>query len=151
MGRTASIDIKRPRTDDRWVWDVVFGVYGFPTIVLAHNLKLFPLLANRPRSLPQVCEALGIKRRPAEAILTAAVALGFLKLRDGQCCLTPLAEDYLLDQSPTYFGTYVDLIINNYSVKGTRDARRLTWRKDGGYQFCESYVRCDSVSVPPSR
>lgn len=55
MGRTASIDIKRPRTDDRRVWDVVFGVYGFPAILLAHKLKLFPLIANRPRSLPQVC------------------------------------------------------------------------------------------------
>ncbi len=54
MGRTASIDIKRPRTDDRRVWDVVFGVYGFPAILLAHKLKLFPLIANRPRSLPQV-------------------------------------------------------------------------------------------------
>jgi hypothetical protein len=68
----ASINIKRPRTDDRRVWDVVFGVYGFPAILLAHKLKLFPLLANRPRSLPQVCEALGIKRRPTEAILAAA-------------------------------------------------------------------------------
>jgi Dimerisation domain len=114
--RTASIDIKRPRTDDRRVWDVVFGVYGFPAILLAHKLKLFPLLANRPRSLLQVCEALGIKRRPAEAILTAAVALGFLELRDAQYSLTPLAEDYLLDESPTYFGTYLDLIINNYAV-----------------------------------
>ena len=87
MGRTASIDIKRPRTDDRRVWDVVFGVYGFPAILLAHKLKLFPLIANRPRSLPQVCEALGIKRRAAEAILTAAVALGFLELRGGQYLL----------------------------------------------------------------
>jgi hypothetical protein len=114
--RTASFDIKRPRTDDRRVWDVVFGVYGFPAVLLAHKLKLFPLLANRSRSLSQVCEALGIKRRPAEAILTAAVALGFIELRNGLYSLTPLAEDYLLDQSPTYFGTYFDLIINNYSV-----------------------------------
>src|SRR5437870_12816424 len=110
------IEIKRPRTDERAVWDVVFGVYGFLAILLAHKLKLFPLLANRPRSLPQVCEALGIKRRPAEEIVTAAVAPGFLELRDGQYSLTPLAEDYLLDQSPTYFGTHLDLIINNYAV-----------------------------------
>src|SRR2546427_7907073 len=116
MGHASSIDIKRPRTDERRVWDVVFGVYGFPAILLAHNLNLFPLLADRPRSLPQVCEALGIKRRPAEAILTAAVALGFLELRNGLYSLAPLAEDYLLDRSPTYFGTYFDLIINNYSV-----------------------------------
>src|SRR5262245_63880548 len=116
VGRTASIDITRPRTDDRRIWDVVFGVYGFPAILLAHKLKLFPLLAKRPRSLPQVCEALGIKRRPAEAILAAAVALGFLELRNGQYSATPLTEDYLLEQSPTYFGTYLDLIIINYSV-----------------------------------
>jgi hypothetical protein len=89
MGQTSSIDIKRPRTDERRVWDVVFGVYGFPAILLAHKLKLFPLLADQPRSLPQVCEALGIKRRPAEVILTAAVALGFLELRDGRYSLTP--------------------------------------------------------------
>ena len=70
------------------------------------------MLAHRSRSLPEVCEALGIKRRPAEAILTAAAALGFLDLRYGQYSLTPLAQDYLLDQSPTYFGTYLDLIIS---------------------------------------
>src|SRR5262245_44736783 len=116
VGRTASIDIQRPRTDDRRVWDVVFGVYGFPAIPLAHKLKLFPLLAVRPRSLTQVCEALEIKRRPAEAILTAAVALGFLALRNGQYSVAPLTDDYLLDHSPTYFGTYLDLIIDNYSV-----------------------------------
>ena len=63
-----------------------------------------------------MCEALGIKRRPAEAILTAATALGFLELRDARYSLTALAEDYLLDGSPTYFGTYLDLIIANYSV-----------------------------------
>jgi hypothetical protein len=46
VAQTALIEIKRPRTDDRRVWDVVFGVYGFPAILLAHKLKLFPLLAK---------------------------------------------------------------------------------------------------------
>ncbi|MGH8071901.1 MAG: methyltransferase [Candidatus Entotheonellia bacterium] len=116
MDQRPSTDVKRPRADDRPVWDVVFGVYGYPAILLAHKLKLFPLLADQPRTLLQICGALGIKRRPAEAILIAAVALEFLSLRDGHYSLTPLAEDYLLDRSPTYFGTYFDLIINNYSV-----------------------------------
>ena len=39
--RKASIGITRPRTDDRRVWDVVFGVYGFPAVLLAHKLKPF--------------------------------------------------------------------------------------------------------------
>src|SRR5215831_16728083 len=116
MGRTSSIDIKRPRTDDRPLWDVTLGVYGYPAILLAHKLKLFPLLADQPLTLLQICEAQGLKRRPAETIVTAAVALGFLQLQDGRYSLTSIAEDYLLDRSPTYFGTYLDLIINNYSV-----------------------------------
>src|SRR5262249_17025686 len=116
MDQRPSTDVKRPRNDDRSVWDVVFGVYGYPAILLAHKLKLFPLLADQPLTLLQICEALGLKRRPAETIVTASVALGFLQLQDGRYSLTSIAEDYLLDRSPTYFGTYLDLIINNYSV-----------------------------------
>ena len=53
-----------------------------PAILLAHKLKLFPLIANRPRSLPQVCEALRSSAR-RRSDLAAAVALGFLELRGG--------------------------------------------------------------------
>jgi hypothetical protein len=116
MDRELSAGIRKPRTDDRPVWDVVFGVYGYPAILLAHKFKLFPLLADQPRTLPEVCAALGIKRRPAEAILAAAVALGFLRLQDGRYALTPVSEDYLLERSPTYFGSYLDLINTNASV-----------------------------------
>jgi hypothetical protein len=108
--------IQRPRTDDRPLWDVVFGLYGYPAVLLAHKFKLFPLLEKKPLTVLEVCEALELKRRPAEAILTTAVSLGFLNLRDGRYGLTPVSEEYLLPQSPTYFGTYWDLNIDNYSV-----------------------------------
>ena len=116
MSQPTSATIRRPRTDDRPVWDVVLGVYGYPAVLLAHKLKLFPFLAEQPRTLQEVGEALKIERRPAEAILTAATALGFLHLQDGRYALTPLAEDYLLERSPTYFGGYLDLIIATYPV-----------------------------------
>jgi len=45
-----------------------------------------------------------------------SVAMGFLSLHDGRYRVTSITEDYLLPESPTYFGTYWDLIINNYSV-----------------------------------
>ena len=116
MTHSSSAEIRRPRTDDRPLWDVVLGVYAYPAIFVAHRLKLFPLLAAGSRTLPEVCEALGIKRRPAEAMLAASAAVGFLALRDGRYQLTPLAEDYLLETSPLYFGGYWDLIIDNYEV-----------------------------------
>lgn len=116
MDRGPSGTMLKPRTDDRPLWDVGFGIYGYPAIILAYKFKLFELLADEPRTLGQVCAAVGINRRPAEAILTVAVALRFLQLRDGRYALTPLAEDYLLERSPTCFGPYFDLLIANYSV-----------------------------------
>ena len=84
----SALKIKRPRTDDRAVWDVVFGVFGYPAVLIGHRLGLFPLLAEKPCTVPEVCEALGIEPRPADVILTAAVSLGFLELRDDHYSLT---------------------------------------------------------------
>lgn len=116
MAHDASANIHMPRADDRPVWDVIFAVYGYPALLLAHRLKVFPLLANGPRTLTEICTALSIKERPAEAILTVATALGFLSLREGRYALTAVAEEYLLKTSPNYFGFLWDLMIDNYQV-----------------------------------
>src|SRR5438445_5088959 len=97
MERGLSVEMRKPRTDDRPLWDVVFGVYGYPALLIAHRLKLFPLLAEQERTLSEVCEALSIKRRPAEAILTAATVLGFVQLRHARYALTAVPEEYLLE------------------------------------------------------
>jgi len=108
--------VTSPRTDDRPLWDVVLGVYTYPAIFVAHRLGLFPLLAGGPRTLDEICGELEVGRRPAEAMLAACASVGFLERRDGRFALTPLAEDYLLESSPTYFGGFWDLIIDNFEV-----------------------------------
>jgi len=107
------VEIHPPRGDDRPVWDAIFAVYGYPALLIAHRLKVFPLLEQRSHTLAEICTALSIKRRPAEAILSVATALGFLSLHDGRYSLTPLAEDYLLEKSPSYFGFFWDMMIDN--------------------------------------
>src|SRR5215510_10158543 len=109
MGRQA-------RADDRLMRDVVFGIAGNLAVLVAHDLKLYPLLAERPRTLPEVCDALNIAPRPAEALVSVSTALGLLEERDGQYSLTPAAEDYLLEGSATYFGGYFDMMIQNYQM-----------------------------------
>ena len=109
-------DIRVPRADDRPVWDVVFAIYGYPALLLAHRLKIFPLLDEKARTLPEICDAINIKQRPAEAILTTATALGFLSLQAGCYFLTPVTEEYLLEKSPNYFGFFWDMMIDNYQV-----------------------------------
>ena len=116
MSQQASGEIHRPRTDDRPLWDVVLGLYGYPAVLLAHRLKLFPLLAEKPRTLPEVCAALHVARRPAETLLSVCASLGLMQVQDGYYSLTPVSEDYLLESSPTYFGGELDLTIANASV-----------------------------------
>ena len=116
MAQDVSSNIQTPRVDDRPVWDVIFAVYGYPALLLAHRLKVFALLAAGPRTIEDICNSLNIKQRPAEAILTAATALGFLSLQEGHYSLTAVSEEYLLEKSPNYFGFFWDLMIDNYQV-----------------------------------
>jgi len=102
--------------DDRRLWDVVLGIYGYPALLLAHKLDVFSLLADGALTLAAICERLNIKKRPAEAILTTATALGFLSLQDEHYSLTAVAEHYLLKKSPNYFGFFWDLMIDNDQV-----------------------------------
>lgn len=116
MAQDFFLNMQEPRVDDRPMWDVVFAVYGYPALLLAHKLRLFSLLADGSRSLTDICRSLNIKQRPAEAILTVATSLGFLSLQEGRYSLTAVSEDYLLEKSPNYFGFFWDLMIDNYQV-----------------------------------
>lgn len=124
--------------DDRPLWDVVLGVYGFPALLLAHKLNLFTLLDDGALTLSVISERLNIKRRPAEAILTTATSLGFLSLYEERYSLTPVAEHYLLKKSPTYFGYFWDLMIDNDQVHSfaslekavLTDTPQTYWGKD---------------------
>jgi hypothetical protein len=114
MESSSSVEM-RNSLDDRPLSDVVLGVFGYNAVLVAHRLKLFPLLASGPCTVSDVCTALNIKQRPAQAILAAASALGFVQFTDGSYSLTPLSEKYLIDTSPTYMGYWWDLSIDNVS------------------------------------
>jgi hypothetical protein len=79
-------------------------------------LNLYSLIAEQPRTIPEICAALGIKPRPAEALVSVSASLGLLTEADGRYSLSALAEDYLVESSPTYFGGYFDMMIRNYSM-----------------------------------
>ena len=84
MGQPEPSRVRRPRADDRLMRDVLFGISGYPAVLIAHDLKLYPLLAERPRTLPEVCDALHIAPRAAEALVSVSTALGLLEERDGR-------------------------------------------------------------------
>lgn len=111
MDRFDAASIRRARTDERRLWDLLEGILGGQAVLVAHELRLFPLLAERPRSIDEVAAALGIARRPAAALLGLCASAGLLRAGGGTYALTELAEDYLLESSPTYFGGFLDAAI----------------------------------------
>ncbi|MBI3769149.1 MAG: methyltransferase [Deltaproteobacteria bacterium] len=114
--RAATTKISRARSDDRPIWDIVFGIWGYPAVLVAHRLKLFALLAERPRTLDEVCAAKGLQRRPAETLLAVTTSLGLARLENGRYSLTPLAEDYLIGTGPAYFGGFFDGMMAVYDI-----------------------------------
>ena len=125
MTEEVSKEAQKPQTpDDRKLWDVVLGLYGYPALLLAHKLGVFSLLEHGELSLAVICERLNVKPRPAEAILTAATALGFLSVKEEHYSLTAVAEHYLLKKNPSYFGYMWDLMIENDQVHSFKSLER---------------------------
>jgi SAM-dependent methyltransferase len=102
-------EVREPRVDDGLLTNLSSNLWGYAAVLVAHQLGVFALLAEKPCSLDGVCERLKLNPRPAHGLLSAAVALGLARLENGTFALTPIAEDYLLKSSPTYWGPRLDL------------------------------------------
>jgi protein-L-isoaspartate O-methyltransferase len=118
--------LQQSKADERKIWDLInVGCVGFTTFLVAHELRLFSLLADQPQSLAEICEHLQIKSRAAEALVSMNVSLGLLQINNGAYTLTQLAKDYLLENSPTYVGDVLDFVIFNnqmYSFDSIKQA-----------------------------
>ena len=118
-------DVWKARPDDRPLWDLMAAGRGYTAMLIAHDLKLFALLGERPRTLAEICAALKLAVHPAEALLTMLESLSLVQAHNGHYGLTPLAADALVETSPTYFGWYLDREIANeatFSFHSLRDA-----------------------------
>ena len=79
MSHPNAVALHKPRMDDRPLQDMTLAIWGCPAVLVAHDLKLFPLLAEQPCTLPEICEALHLVRRPAQALLTVCTSLGLVQ------------------------------------------------------------------------
>jgi predicted nicotinamide N-methyase len=117
--------VQRPRTTDSKMWDIVEGYCCYQTFFVAHDLKLFSVLANKALTISQIGQALNIEQRPAEVILSACASLGLIQVQEGQYSLTPVAEDYLVESSPTYFGGFIDFaMIQNRAINAFESVKQ---------------------------
>jgi SAM-dependent methyltransferase len=151
LSETSHPAIQRPKTDDRPIWDILAGIFGYPALLVSHDLKLFSLLAEKPRTLAEVCDALRIESRPAAALLSVNASLGLVQVEDALYSLTPLAADYLVEDSPTSFSGFLDLIIGTYPVYSVESVKKAVLTNSPQAYGGEDYVKSHEEEAEAAR
>lgn len=113
---SSTVSVSKPQSDDHAVWDIIFAFWGSPALLVAHDLKLFTLLGEMPRTVQEVCRALNIQPRPAGVLLEMLAAFGLVNARDGVFALTPASKEYLDGNSPISLGGYLDFLVANHKL-----------------------------------
>jgi 3-hydroxy-5-methyl-1-naphthoate 3-O-methyltransferase len=118
------------------------GFWAFKTLAAAHELDLFSRLSGTTGTTAGgLAEALAIKERPAEMLLTGCAALGLLVKNDGRHVNSPLAEEFLVRGKPYYFGGWVQMLDQRLYpgwgrlTDAIRTNRPTTWDPDRQSSF----------------
>jgi hypothetical protein len=101
--------LEMPSCDDRLIWDTFLSIYHLPTLVAADDLGLFSLLKRKPATADEIAEGLSLGPRATEALLGVMTSLGFLVQQAGRFCLTAVSRNFLLPESPYYWGGMLHL------------------------------------------
>jgi hypothetical protein len=67
-----------PTSNHNAIWDALFSMYFFPTLLVADEIGLFTLLDQSPRTIGDVAQTCGLSRRSAETLLGVLASKGFL-------------------------------------------------------------------------
>ncbi len=109
--------ITKPQEDDKHLLGIIFGLTSAQALYVAHDLKLFPTLAQKPMSFSDVCETLELLPRPTQSLLSMCASQKLIQINEfNKYELTQLAKDYLLEDSPTYFGGILDQGLQNSEI-----------------------------------
>jgi hypothetical protein len=84
-----AVKIGKPCADDRLPWNIQFAVWALPPFFVAHQLKLFSLLAEKPRSLDEICEAKDLKRRQLRSNTLVGGFGSLTRTSDRRTCSEP--------------------------------------------------------------
>lgn len=105
--------LEPPTCDDRLIHDIQASSFHLPALTVADELGLFSLLEKRPASAAEVASALSLGARAAEALLGVLASLGLLVLLDGGFANTEVSRNFLLPESPYYWGGYLHRVRDN--------------------------------------
>jgi hypothetical protein len=113
------------------------GFWSFKTFAAAVELGLFTRLANgRAVTVEEAAKELGLLHRPTDLLLAACASLGLLDKTDDRYRNSDLAESFLVEGRPYYFGGFVRFCDKreypawDRVVEALRTNRPTTWSSD---------------------
>lgn len=95
---------KMPSCDDRPIWDLWLSTLWLPSVTAAEELGLFGTISGKPGTVQELVKQTGFTLRGMETLLALLAALGFLVVRGGRYELTETTRNFLLRDSPYYWG-----------------------------------------------
>jgi len=99
--------------DDGLLWETWMSMFHFPTLTIADELGLFSLIEQAPKTASEISESLCLSERGTEALLGVMTSTGYLIQQDSKFNLTQVSRNFLLPQSPYYWGGMLKLMANN--------------------------------------
>jgi len=106
----------KPKSADHLLWDIFFSFWATPAVLVAHDMKLFTLLGERPRTLAEVCASLGTPERSTEVLLHTNITFGLIAQHRNKYRLTAVAAEYLDERSPINLGGYLNFLVGNHAL-----------------------------------
>lgn len=85
------------------------GFMAARALQVALEFRLFTHLAETPLALAPLAQKLGLSERASDRLLTACAALGLVRWHHAQWHNTPLAQKYLVEDKPTFIGSYLQM------------------------------------------
>lgn len=99
-----------PSCDDKPLWDAFLSVWQLRAVGAADQLGLFDILRDGPADVTALSEKLALGPRATESLVGMVTAQNLLVQRDGRFHLTDVARNFLLKDSPYYWGGIFNLL-----------------------------------------
>ena len=93
-----------PVVDDTGIWNAWMSMLNVPSISASLELGIFESLHQEPASAEALAVRLGYQERALKALLPVLAHLGFLNDYNGAWQLTAMARQYMLEDSPFFWG-----------------------------------------------
>lgn len=108
-----------PTLDPTSIFEHFRGSFGTELLVAAvGEFRIFDRLAERSLSRSALQAQLGLVERPFIVLTTALRAMGLLQIdAAGQCSLTPLAREHLIEGGEFFVGDYLGLALASGGVQ----------------------------------